>query len=218
MCASYGLGGFLKPGEKDPNPFGLPPLDERDNQLRLREWMNERDGRAKITGRNARNFNPLIRVVDSERQLDFAWWWLHVGGAPAEYSAFNARDDKLTRAWIASFKHRRAILPATWYVEKGVTFRLPDDGLFGMAAIYSEFDDIDGTTRVSYALVTRDAVAEAKKIHPRMPLILPRDVHDSWLDPERSGDQELIDEMKFASEGVSESVKALKPPEPATLF
>lgn len=217
MCASYGLGGFLKPGEEDPTPFGLPPLDEREDQLRLRDWMTSWNGTAKITGKKARNFNPLIRVV-GERRLDFAWWWLHRGDVPDKRSAFNARDDKLTGYWRPSFAKRRALLPATWYIEKGVRFRLPDDELFGMAAIYSEFKDFDGATRVSYALVTRDAVGEAKETHPRMPLIIPRDAHDFWLDPERSGDQELVDEMKFASEGISEAVKGQKPTEPATLF
>lgn len=218
MCASYGLGGFLKPGEEDPTPFGLPPLDERDNQIRLREWMTERDGTAKITGRNARNFNPLIRVVDGKRQLDFAWWWLHRGGVPDQRSAFNARDDKLTGYWRSSFAKRRALLPATWYVEKGAKFRLPDEELFAMAAIYTEFKDVDGATRISYALVTRDAVAEAKEAHPRMPLILPRDAHDSWLNPESAGTQDLVDESRLASEEICRAVVSQVPPSPDTLF
>lgn len=206
MCATYGLGGaFLR--DENPPP-GLPPMDERDARNALREWMRQRDGVAKITGSKAKNYNPLIRVADGARRLELASWWLHVNGAPAEFSAFNARDDKLTRSWSGAFSHRRAILPATWYIEKKVTFRLPDDDLFGMAAIYTVSADAEGAPLTTYAMVTRDAVGDAANTHPRMPLILPRDLHDAWLDPERRGDADLVAEARLASDEISRAVVA----------
>lgn len=200
MCASYGL---------DPlSTYGLEPLDERENRNVLERWIEQRGGNAKITGKKARNLNPLITAPDGERRLDLAWWWIHVGGKPAEFSAFNARDDKLlsSRVWKGPFKKRRALAPATWYVEKGKRFVLPDGETFGIASITTTAQTDDGDM-LTYALVTRDAVEEAATVHPRMPLILPRDLHDDWLNPDIPGDGDLLAEAIAASDEVSRQVR-----------
>ncbi|WP_420100167.1 SOS response-associated peptidase family protein [Corynebacterium sp.] len=200
MCASYGL---------DPlSTYGLEPLDERENRNVLERWIEQRGGNAKITGKKARNLNPLITAPDGERRLDLAWWWLHLGGKPAEFSAFNARDDKLlsSRVWKGPFRQYRALAPATWYVEKGRTFALPDGETFGIASITTTAQTDDGDM-LTYALVTRDAVDEAATVHPRMPLILPRELHDDWLNPDIPGDGDLLAEAIAASEQVSRQVR-----------
>lgn len=131
MCASYGLGG----GTGGRLPYDLEPMSEQGPQGLLDEWMRGHNGSAKITGKNARNLNPVIHTFDGGRDLALGWWWLWVGNAPAKFSAFNARDDNLLgRAWKSPFQ-RRAILPATWYIEKKVRFHLPEDEVFGIAAI-----------------------------------------------------------------------------------
>lgn len=56
---------------------------------------------------------------------------------------------------------------------------------------------------LTYALVTRDAVEQAATVHPRMPLVLPRELHDDWLDPSLAGDGELLAEVIMASEELS---------------
>lgn len=205
MCAAYGLGGE-GPSSRYDVPEGFAPMDERTSMAEILRWIEVNNGTAKITGKNAHNLNPLIRVGEDGRQLDFAWWWLWVGGKPAQYDAFNSRDDKLTRSWAGPFKHRRALVPATWYIEKKERFRLPNSELFGMAAIYNTVTQEDGTELVTYSLVTRDAVAEARKVNHRMPLILARSFFDDWLDPERTGDALLVDEAKAASEELSHEI------------
>lgn len=213
MCASYGLG-----GDGREIPIDLPPMSEPGAQRLLDEWMAARDGDARITGRNARNLNPIIRAGDdprsaggasgSRRELLLAWWWIWLDGSgPVKFSAFNARDDKLLRSWKRPFQ-RRAILPATWYVEKGGRFRLPDDQLFGIAAITSTVPGPDGEALTTYAMVTRDAVGEAADTWHRMPLVLPRGMHDEWLDPERPGDAALVDDARLASDAISRELTA----------
>lgn len=59
----------------------------------------------------------------------------------------------------------------------------------------------------TYALVTRDAVAQAATVHPRMPLVLPWELHDEWLDPTLAGDGELLAEALSASEELSRSME-----------
>ncbi len=205
MCASYGLG-----GGPDNDHSWIDPMDTKEGRATISRWMAERNGKAAITGRNARNLNPIIRADSSgNRSLDLAWWWIwRDGSGPVKYSAFNSRDDKLLRSWAGPFQHR-AILPATWYVEKGVRFSLPEDELFGIAALTSTVtSSLTGDTLVSYSMVTRDARGEAADTWDRMPLVLPRDMHDEWLDPERSGDAALVSEVQLASEQISEAMTA----------
>lgn len=201
MCASYGL----EPAE---HGYGIPPLDEPHNAARILEWIERGRGVAKITGRRAENLNPLIVAADGARRLELAWWWLHIGGEPARFSAFNSRDDRLMSRWRRPFQ-TRGLLPASWYVEKGRRFGIPGMQVFAMAAITTRARREDGSELVTYSLVTRDAVAEARSVHPRMPLILPEDMHDTWLDPQRPGDEDLVFAAVDASEALSEAARII---------
>lgn len=189
--------------------YGLEPLDERETRNALERWQKERGGNAKITGKKAVNLNPLITSdEDGHRELNLAWWWIHVGNEPAQFSAFNARDDKLlsSRVWKTPFRQHRALAPATWYVEKGKKFALPGGDAFGIASITTTAYRGD-EEMLTYALVTRDAVAKAAEVHPRMPLVLPRELHDDWLDPSLAGDGVLLAESLSASEELSRSME-----------
>lgn len=196
MCASYGLGGSL--------PLDLDPLSEPGNAALVNEWLAERSGNAKITGKNARNLNPVIRAnAAGDRQVQLAWWWLWLDASgPVKFTAFNSRSDKLLQSWKRPFQHR-ALLPATWYVEKQGRFRLPSDEVFGIAALTSTVTLDDGSELISYSMVTREAVGEAAEVWGRMPLVLPRDMHDEWLDPQRPGDPSLVAEVQHASDEIS---------------
>lgn len=205
MCASTGLkhGGFGV--GIDGKPFS--PLDEREIAEEISTWWDSNNGQMKITGKNARNLNPIIRAASGGRELTFAWWWIWPTSAgPAKYSAFNARDDNLTgRAWSKPFQHR-ALIPASWYVEKGVRFAHPTGETLGIAAITNTVTDVDGSDLVTYSMVTREAVGEASGTWNRMPLVLPPDAHDAWLDPERAGTREFADESVARSEELSRSL------------
>lgn len=201
MCASYGLGG----GPAGNYPPDLAPMSEPASQALLSAWMEQRKGSAKITGRNALNLNPIIRATDDGREMLLAWWWLWLDSSgPVKFSAFNSRDDRLLRSWKRPFQHR-ALLPATWYVEKKGKFHLPDNDVFGIAALTNTVTRDDGSELVTYSMVTRDAPAgsEAADYWGRMPLVLPRDMHDEWLDPARPGDAELVAQVQHASEEIS---------------
>lgn len=209
MCGGYGLGG----GDGRALPFGLAPMDERDSRVLLDEWMQEWRGKATTsrTRKDGRtNLNPLIWQDNAGgRRLDLAWWWLHVGGSPAKFTAFNSRDDQLVKKWRSPFQHR-AILPATWYTEGGKTWRLPGDELFGMAAIMSP-RTVGTETTISYSLVTREGIGEASTVvtsrgDSRMPLVLPRELHDEWLDPHRPGDADLVAKVQQDTEEISRAL------------
>lgn len=58
-------------------------------------------------------------------------------------------------------------------------------------------------------MVTRDAVGEAADTWHRMPLILPREMHDEWLDLDRAGDDELVAHLQHASAETSRAATAV---------
>lgn len=210
MCAEYGLDGIeriepsrARSGSGSSVRFRpIAPLDEERARELLSGWHREQRGRARITGRLARNLNPVVVAPAGRRELRLGWWWLHSGGAPAEYSAFNSRDDRLLRSWREPFQ-QRALLPASWYTEKGRRFSLPDGEHFGIAAITTPVRQPDGAELLSYSMVTRAAVGEAAAAHHRMPLVLPAEFHDEWLDAARPGDAEIVSRAILASNAIS---------------
>lgn len=204
MCASYGLG-----RNRTRLPSGLEPTSEHASASPIAEWMNEWGGKASTsrTRKDGRtNLNPLVRVTDGNRVIELGWWWLHVGGKPAKFTAFNSRDDQLLARWRTPFQHR-ALLPASWYSEGGERWRLRGGSPFAIAAITSPRHDERGDI-TSYSMVTRSAVGEAAEVttsrgDSRMPLILPADLYGEWLDPERPGDADLVARVQSASEEIS---------------
>ncbi|MBN9612137.1 MAG: DUF159 family protein [Actinobacteria bacterium] len=226
MCASYGIDfGIYGRGVRP----GFAPLSTPSGRVRFEQWGAESGGKASITRRSRRgvNLNPVVLQRDGARVLELAWWWFHVAGRPAPYTAFNSRDDTLLEKWRSGLR-RRALLPATWYSEGGKRWVLPDGELFGIAAITAPraLGDVPGGVPdgvpggaggprdgiacegVSYSMVTRAGVGEAATVlssrgESRMPLVLPREMHDAWLDPERAGDAALVAQAVRASEEIS---------------
>lgn len=216
MCATTGLrhGGFAL--GVDGRPF--TPLDEREVSAEIATWAEQTTGVMNITGRNARNLNPIVKAGDDGRELEFAWWWIwRDSSGPVNYSAFNARAERLSHSWAGEFQHR-ALIPASWYVEKGVRFEHPSQHTLGIAAVTSRVIESDGNELLTYSLVTREAIGGAAKVHDRMPLILPPDQHDAWLDPHRTGDKELATAALTWSEPLSLAMNPVRSHSTPTLF
>jgi len=203
MCASYGL---------EIRGTGLETSDERLATEDLVEWM-ERNAGATIrpTGRTARNFNPIVTPDGVEE----SWWGLWVGGAPGKFSTINARSERLTQGlWKRPFAQGRVLVPASQYFEyrdeggrrkQRYAFAMPDGRLFAFAGVAAPIQG-EGLPRSSYAIVTRTPTPRAAEIHDRMPLILPADFYDAWLDPARAGDEALVAEALAVSEELSEEL------------
>lgn len=198
MCASYGL--KVSP---DDMHYAFSVIDEKTSTAELSGWLEEfRDEPAKPTGVHRRNLNPIVRERERDgerrRSIDLAWWKLWVRGEPAKFPAINARVEGLvgSGAWGPPLARRRGLVPATEYYEKGHRFSLPNEpgGLFAFAGLWNVTKTPEDAWLVSYAIVTQPASPHIASIHDRMPLILPREFYDDWLDPTRAGDQDLLDE------------------------
>ncbi len=109
------------------------------------------------------------------------------------FKTINARSE--TVATAASFREpfrlRRCLIPADGFYEwkrEGKTklpfcFTLADGGVFAFAGLWDRWKSPQGQWIKSCSILTTMANEVAKDVHDRMPVILPRDAYDVWLDP-----------------------------------
>lgn len=60
---------------------------------------------------------------------------------------------------------------------------------FAFAGLWEHWDSAEGDSIESCTIITTAANALLATIHERMPVILPAEQYDQWLDPTRSGDE-----------------------------
>ena len=132
-------------------------------------------------------------VIASSRRLSpgvFAmrWGFSGAGGAPV----INARSETAHEKplFAGSMESRRCLIPAGWYYEwerrcrerVRYAIRPEEAGLMYMAGLYRLTP-----AGAQFTILTRDAAPDIAFIHPRMPVILPRDALADWIDPRRDG-------------------------------
>ncbi|HEY5225063.1 MAG TPA: SOS response-associated peptidase family protein [Microbacteriaceae bacterium] len=208
MCASYGL---------DPRFSGYEALAEADQELvaELRAWAQQNASETiRPTGKNLRNVNALIRGSEHGPRFEQAWWGYLVGGEPAKFPSINTRLERLQErpGGLAG----RAIVPATNWLEMQkpsrdwYSFGLGERELFGMAAVTQQGRPTGGDAVTCYSIVMQPAPEALTDFHDRMPLLIPADFADVWLDPAQDPTRELIDAALDAGRAVTERVAAVR--------
>ena len=124
------------------------------------------------------------------------WSLLRWGLLPRETAEprrplINARAETawVTPAFKDAFARRRCLVPASGFYEWSGAgkkrqpwyFRLATGGPFAFAGLWEPpFDPVDPAT---VTLLTTEPNDLARKVHDRMPVILPPDAYARWLDP-----------------------------------
>lgn len=122
----------------------------------------------------------------------FRWGLIPFWSKDKRSSQINARLETVAtkRVFKDSFARRRCIIPADgfyeWRTVDGVKqphfIKLPDRPM-AMAGIWSRWTDPESGERLAGCAVLTGPPAESiASIHDRMPVILPEDVWDTWLD------------------------------------
>jgi putative SOS response-associated peptidase YedK len=146
-------------------------------------------------------FNPVI-VNDANNRLEFMKWGLVPSWSKEpkmSFSTINARSETLLDkpTYRKPFRTQRCLVPATgfyeWYEpESNVKrppktpyyFHLKEDTIFTFAGLYDIWRNKEGEELKSYTVVNTAANELMQKIHPRMPVILPKEAEKLWLDPD----------------------------------
>jgi len=135
----------------------------------------------------------MAAVIASSRALTpgvFAMRWGYAGAGRAP--VINARSETAHERpmFEGGMRSRRCLIPASWYYEwerRGrervrYAIRPNGTGLMYMAGLYRL--TAEGP---QFTVLTREAAPEIAFIHPRMPVILPREALADWIDPRRDG-------------------------------
>ena len=155
----------------------------------------------------------LIRSVHhnskTERLLGPARWsivppWEKTLTLP--YSTFNARAEKVgtTRTYRGALAHQRALVPTGGYYEWVTTdgVKTPhfitstSDTPLAFAALYSWWQESPHALPVCTAtILTADAPETLSWIHPRIPVFVPPEWWEKWLNPGIEGGQDMVDQL-----------------------
>ncbi|RYZ08632.1 MAG: SOS response-associated peptidase [Myxococcales bacterium] len=138
----------------------------------------------------------VVRNHEGERALRLGRWWMipHYWNKPLKAlpATFNARAEDLEQKpfWRSAFHRYRCLVPATGWREfkpegkkkQPYHFRL-ERHLFAFAGLWSRWTSPDGEVVDSFAIVTTEPNAKAAAYHDRMPLVVPPELYEGWLDP-----------------------------------
>ena len=119
----------------------------------------------------------------------------------------NARAETLAEkpAFRTALRRRRCLVPADGFFEwrkgPGTTrtpmyIRMKTGEPFAFAGLWDVWHSPDGSEVFSCTLVTGEPNELVKPIHDRMPVILPREHYETWLNPKEQEPAALIDVLR----------------------
>ncbi len=134
---------------------------------------------------------PVVRLdTDGEREFIMLRWGLIPSFSRDGMGMINARSETVNekRSFRNAFRERRCLVPATGFIEwqkkpgrgrkQPFHILLNSGDPFCFAGIWERWGDIE-----TYAILTTEPNGLVAPIHDRMPVILPRNQYDAWLDP-----------------------------------
>jgi putative SOS response-associated peptidase YedK len=140
---------------------------------------------------------PAVRVAEEGRRTLVMLHWGLVPHWAKERAIgnrmINARCETLAEkpAYRDAFRRRRCLVLADgWYEWQPAPggkqpwfVRLRDPRPIAFAGLWERWKDPAGELLESCTIVTTDASESIKKIHDRMPVVLPEQSWDRWMDP-----------------------------------
>ncbi len=151
--------------------------------------------------------NVLAAAFDVEEDRNllryFEWGLLPTWAKDpkATHRSINARAETAAEkpSFRAAMRYRRCILPADGFYEwtgKGTSrrpfyFQRRDEGPFGFAGIWEQWESDRGECIDSCAILTTDANALVAQQHARMPVMLDAQDALAWLDPRQQASSKV---------------------------
>lgn len=139
-------------------------------------------------------FGPGKRALEALTWGFVPSWAKEKGRAP-----INARAETVATSglWRADFKTHRSLIPADGFYEwdrkqqpsQPYFIRLKDDAPMAFAGIFSE---PRGELGMTCAIITCAANETVGRIHDRMPVILPPESFEAWMDPDHNDTPALV--------------------------
>lgn len=172
----------------------LRPYIEAAGRSPLREKMVNKIGQGMVSEGEVKpgDIAPIIATSQKGNLAAFPM----VFGFPVKTGnlVLNARSETASQKPMFSeaWSRRRCIVPASWYYEWEHLVRGDGKKKTGDRYMFQPENStatwMCGLYRIDdgfpyFVILTRDAVGDLKKIHDRMPLILPGSAVSQWIDP-----------------------------------
>jgi putative SOS response-associated peptidase YedK len=135
----------------------------------------------------------VLAVTEEPREFSWLVWGLVPSWTTTATGFINARAETLEdrASFSESFHRRRCLIPADGFYEwkksgrekQPYYFQLSDGAPFAFAGIWDQWTK-DGVSINSCAIITTTPNELLVSIHDRMPVILPPEAHQVWLDPQ----------------------------------
>ncbi len=150
---------------------------------------------------------PVVRIDDDARASAMLRWGLVPSWskhARLGSRMINARVETLLEkpTYKAAFKQRRCLVPTNgfyeWQAIPGQRHKQPvriayqDDRPFAFAGLWEHWEG-DGEVLETFTILTTMPNELVDPIHDRMPVILPADAHERWLDHSITDPQGIVD-------------------------
>jgi len=145
---------------------------------------------------------------DEERKLEMLRWGLIPSWAddPAVGNRMiNARSETAAEkpSFRTAFRKRRCLILADGFYEWQKTnggkqpyyIRMKNGSPFAFAGLWESWDKYGGEIR-SCTILTTDANEMVREVHHRMPVILPPETYDLWLDQDMRETEPLLDLLR----------------------
>ena len=198
MCGRFTL---TNPTEAVRDLFGYSPPSEDDEHVLERAW------------RRRYNIFPTQDVLIARILAGFEglgvdplrWGLVPSWAKDLRQGArmINARSETVAEkpAFRSSFKKRRCLVPADGFYEwkkvgkdkQPYYIRMLGHEPFAMAGLWATWASPAGENVASFAILTSEANEIVAEIHHRMPVILPKQAFESWLDPANTDTDKLLE-------------------------
>lgn len=135
------------------------------------------------------------------KELSYFYWGLLPPWAKDPKLAFhmiNARGESLQEkpAFEDAFREKRCLIPADGFFEwkkqgkQKIPYhiRLRSQEMFAFAGLWEEWKDEEGRVKNTFSIVTTQANQIMKPLHHRMPVILPKELEQEWLENNNEDD------------------------------
>jgi len=139
---------------------------------------------------------PVVVNKAGENSLEMMKWGLvpsWAKDARIGNKMINARAETILEkpSFRKPLQSKRCLVPVSGFYEWHDTGQgkipyhiyLKDEPVFALAGLYDTWLDPDGQELDTYTIVTTSANSFMERLHNRMPVILPQDREDMWLDP-----------------------------------
>jgi putative SOS response-associated peptidase YedK len=136
---------------------------------------------------------PVVIRHDAENRMGKMHWGFVIPGV--KKLIINSRVESIfeKKSFKASIEQRRCIVPATafleWKDKKPYTVKFDEDALMSFAGIYKKHIGETGEPVWQFSILTREANGSMAPLHERMPLMLPSQSFEAWMDPATNLDE-----------------------------